>query len=184
MTSSSELADLFALHMPVWEIVLRGSAIYWFLLLLFRFILRRDAGSLSIADLMFVVLIADASSNAMQGDYRTIAEGFVLLATLAAWNYMLDWASYRVAAIKRFMEPPPEPLIRDGRMVWKALKRNLITEDELRAKLREKGIESFDAIRLAYLESDGQVSVIERSQPGGERRRPRDESRPRRPGAG
>jgi uncharacterized membrane protein YcaP (DUF421 family) len=179
-----ELAELFAFHMPVWEIILRGSAIYWFLLLLFRFVLRRDAGSLGIADLLFVVLIADASSNAMQGEYRSIAEGFVLLATLAAWNYMLDWASYRSKAIKRLMEPPPEPLIRDGKMVWKALKRNLITEDELKSKLREKGIETMDAIRLAYLESDGQISVLERAGPQSGAGKQHDQPAPRRPGAG
>ena len=160
----SELAPLFAFHVPVWEIVLRGSAVYWFLLLLFRFVLRRDAGSLGIADLLFVVLIADASSNAMQGEYRSIAEGFVLLGTLAAWNFMLDWASYRSKLVKRVMEPRPEPLVRDGKLVWKALKRNLITEDELRAKLREKGIETLDDVRRAYLESDGQISVLERSR--------------------
>ena len=151
--------------------------------MLFRFVLRRDAGSLGIADLLFVVLIADASSNAMQGEYRSIAEGFVLLATLAAWNYLLDWASYRSKAVKRLMEPPPEPLIRDGKMVWKALKRNLITEDELKSKLREKGIETMDAIRLAYLESDGQISVLERSQPPGRGKR-QDQPAPERPGAG
>jgi len=159
---NGELADLFGFHMPVWEIILRGSAIYWFLLLLFRFVLRRDAGSLGIADLLFVVLIADASSNAMQGEYRSIAEGFTLVATLAAWNYVLDWASYRSEAFKRLMEPRPEPLIRNGKLVWKALKRNLITEDELKSKLREKGIETMDGIRVAYLESDGEISVLER----------------------
>ena len=177
-----ELAELFAFHMPVWEIILRGSAIYWFLLLLFRFVLRRDAGSLVIADLLFVVLIADASSNAMQGEYRSIAEGFTLLATLAAWNYLLDWASYRSKAVKHLMEPPPQPLVRDGKLVWKALKRNLITEDELKSKLREKGIETMDTIRLAYLESDGQISVLERNGPQGGKQH--DQPAPRRPGAG
>ncbi|MBT2302971.1 DUF421 domain-containing protein [Variovorax paradoxus] len=180
----AELAELFAFHLPVWEIILRGSAIYWFLLLLFRFVLRRDAGSLGIADLLFVVLIADASSNAMQGEYRSIAEGFVLLATLAVWNYTLDWGSYRSKAIKHLMEPPPEPLIRDGKMVWKALKRNLITEDELKSKLREKGIEKMDAIRLAYLESDGQISVLERAGTQSSADKQHDQPAPRRPGAG
>jgi uncharacterized membrane protein YcaP (DUF421 family) len=78
------------------------------------------------------------------------------------------------------MEPSPEPLIRDGKMVWKALKRNLITEDELKSKLREKGIETMDAIRLAYLESDGQISVLERAGAG----KQHDQPAPRRPGAG
>jgi uncharacterized membrane protein YcaP (DUF421 family) len=47
---------------------LRGTVVYWFLLLVFRFVLRRDIGSMGVADLLFAVLVADASSNAMQGE--------------------------------------------------------------------------------------------------------------------
>ncbi len=87
----ADLAGVLRLEQPIWEMVLRGSVIYWFLLLVFRFVLRRVAGSLGMADLLFVVLIADASSNAMQGEYKTIGDGLVLLATLIGWNFLLDW---------------------------------------------------------------------------------------------
>lgn len=156
----SELVDVLKLELPVWELILRGSAIYWFLLLVFRFLLRRDVGSMGIADLLFVVLIADASSNAMQGDYKTIGDGLVLASTLIAWNYIIDWATYRFAAISKFLEPSPEPLVRHGKLVHKTLKRELITVDELMGKLRQQGIEDLAVIRRACLESDGQISVI------------------------
>ena len=156
----NSVADLFALELPIWQLMLRGSAIYWFLLLVFRFLLRRDVGSMSIADLLFVVLIADASSNAMQGEYRTIGDGLVLLATLIGWNYLLDWASYRFAPVSRFLEPRPEPLVKHGRLVHKTLQRELITVDELWSKLRLQGIDDLAVVRIARLESDGQISVI------------------------
>lgn len=154
------VADLFALELPIWQLVVRGSVIYWFLLLVFRFLLRRDVGSMGIADLLFVVLIADASSNAMQGEYRTIGDGLVLVATLIGWNYLLDWATYRFAPVSRFLEPRPEPLVKHGKLVRKTLQRELITADELWSKLRQQGIEDLGVIRIARLESDGQISVI------------------------
>ena len=61
----SELADLFAREFPIWHMVARGTVVYWFLLLVFRFVLRRDVGSMGVAHLLFVVLVADAASNAM-----------------------------------------------------------------------------------------------------------------------
>ena len=55
-----DLASLFSFHVSPLELVVRGSLIYWFLFLLFRFVLRRDVGSVGIADVLLVVLIADA----------------------------------------------------------------------------------------------------------------------------
>ena len=75
------LSDLFSPDQPLLEMVIRGSAIYWFLLIVFRFVLRRDIGSMSLADLLFIVLVADASSSAMQGEYKSITNGVVLLGT-------------------------------------------------------------------------------------------------------
>ena len=56
-TSRLDMQALFALERPIWEMVLRGTAVYWFLFLLFRFILRRDVRSMGVADLLFVVLV-------------------------------------------------------------------------------------------------------------------------------
>ena len=94
---------------------------------------------MGVADLLFAVLIADAASNAMQGEYKSIDDGLVLLSTLIARNFALDWSSFRSAAIARFLEPQPEVLVRNGRINCKAMKREMITMEELEGKLREKG---------------------------------------------
>jgi len=161
----SELVELFAREYPVWHMVLRGTVVYWFLLIIFRFLLRRDIGSMGVADLLFVVLVADASSNAMQGEYRSIGDGLVLLATLVAWNFSLDWLSFHFAPVARFLEPRPEMLVRHGRVNRKAMKREMITLEELKGKLREEGVESLAEVRIARLESDGKLSVQTVSPP-------------------
>ena len=84
-------SSLFALNVSPWELIIRGSVMYWFLFLVFRFLLRRDVGSIGVADVLLVVLIADASQNAMTADYTTVTEGLVLVSTLIGWNYLLDW---------------------------------------------------------------------------------------------
>ncbi|WP_371436602.1 DUF421 domain-containing protein [Polaromonas sp.] len=158
----TDLISLFAREFPVWHMVLRGTVVYWFLLLVFRFILRRDVGSMGVADLLFVVLVADAASNAMQGEYKSINDGLVLLSTLIAWNFAPDWLSYRSTTIARFLEPQPEILVRNGRINRRAMKREMITTEELEGKLRENGVESIDEVRVARLESDGELSVFKR----------------------
>jgi uncharacterized membrane protein YcaP (DUF421 family) len=155
-----DFAALFRITVDPLEIVVRGTVMYWFLFALFRFVLRRDVGSIGIADVLLVVLIADASQNAMAGGYESITDGCVLVATIAGWNYALDWAAFHVPALRRIVEPPPLALIRDGTMVRKNMRRELVTVDELRAKLRAQGIEKFEQVKLAFMESDGEISVI------------------------
>ena len=87
--------------MPVWEIVVRGSAIYLSLWAIFRFVVHRDVGAVGIADILVLVLVADAAQNAMAGGYHTVGEGLVLIATLIAWNVLFDWLAYRFPAFAR-----------------------------------------------------------------------------------
>lgn len=175
---SPDWAHLFGFGVSPLELVVRGTAIYWFLFLLFRFVLRRDIGSIAIADVLLVVLIADASQNAMAGGYDSISEGMVLVATIGGWNYLIDWLSYHSPLLRRVMEPAPLKLIDHGRLLRKNLRAEMVTLDELQAKLREFGIERIEDVSVATLESDGTITAI--------RRQPRDlphAPRARKPGA-
>lgn len=154
------MASLFELTLPPWELILRGSAVYWFLFIIFRFVMHRDVGSIGIADVLLLVLVADASQNAMAGEYKSITDGFILVATIIGWNYLLDWAAYRFPAVAKLAEPPPLLLVRRGRVLKGSLRQEMLTEDDLMSKLREHGIENVAQVKKAYIEGDGSVTVI------------------------
>jgi uncharacterized membrane protein YcaP (DUF421 family) len=156
----SELSSWFSFGLSPLELIVRGTAVYWFLFLLFRFVLRRDAGALGIADILLLVLIADASQNAMAGGYETVADGFVLVATIAGWNWLVDWGSYRNHVIARLAAPPPLVLVRRGRIQWRNLRREFLTVPELMAHLREQGVDKLADVKIARMEADGAISVI------------------------
>jgi len=159
--------QLFGVHMPVAEILLRGSLIYWFLFLIFRFLLRRDIGSVGVADILLLVIIADASQNAMAGEYKSITEGMLLISTIASWNLLLDWLAYRSPLIDRFVSPRTLPLVRHGRILQRNMQRQFLTKQDLMAKLREHGVTRLADVHHAYLESDGEISVICRPDKNG-----------------
>lgn len=154
------MSDLFAFSVSPLELIVRGSILYVGLVLVLRFVLRRDVGSMSVADVLFIVLVADASQNAMAGDYVTVTDGIVLISTLVGWNLLLDWLSYRFSAFRRFVEPPSLPLIQDGQWVRRNLKHQWITTEEVMSKLREQGIDDLSVIHLACLEPSGEIAVI------------------------
>ena len=154
------LQNLFSFEMSPWELVVRGSLIYWFLFLLLRFVLRREAGSLGLADILVIVLIADAAQNGMAGEYKSVAEAFVLIGTIAGWNLWIDWMTFRYKWFAEFAEPPTVPLIRHGRILRANLRRELLTEDELQSQMRENGVENAAEVKHAVMEPDGNISII------------------------
>src|SRR5918994_2805855 len=105
--------ELFVPTHPISEIILRGTLTYIMLFLILRFLLKRQTGVVGIADLLVIVLIADAAQNAMAAEYKSITEGALLILTVVFWNYALDWLGYRFPAFQRLVRSPPLPLIED-----------------------------------------------------------------------
>jgi uncharacterized membrane protein YcaP (DUF421 family) len=157
--------DWHALLVPsvsLLELVLRGSVVYLGILAVMR-VLRREAGELSTADLLVVVLVADAAQNAMASEYHSITEGAVLIATIFGWNYLLDWLGYRFAWVHALLHPAPLLLVRDGRLQRRNLRAEMLTVADLKEQLREQGVAELAEVKRCYLEADGRLSVIKNS---------------------
>lgn len=156
--------ELFSFSLSPGEIMLRGTFMYWLLFLLFRFVARRDLGSVGIADLLIIVIVADAAQNGMAGDGDSLADATLLVATLIMWNRLLDAAAFHWPAFNRFMNPAKVALVLHGRKLPNNMRREAITDDELAAKLRENGASSIEEVEHVYLESDGQLSVVKKKR--------------------
>jgi uncharacterized membrane protein YcaP (DUF421 family) len=152
---------IFAPDTPFLEIILRGSVMYLALTILLRIVLKRQTGTLGMTDLLLITLLADASQNAMAGEYRSLPDGIVLVATIIFWNYFFDWLTVKSEWFERLIEPPPLPLVKRGKLLRRNMRRELITEAELRGKLREQGVDDLSKVKLANIESDGQISLIQ-----------------------
>jgi uncharacterized membrane protein YcaP (DUF421 family) len=155
-------SSFLAFSMSPWEILVRGSLMYWFLFVIFRFVLRRNAGSAGITDILFIVLLGDAAQNAMIGDGQTVADGAMLISTLVAWNYLLDYLGCRFELVSRLTDAPPVLLVRHGRLQGHNMRRENITEKEIRAQLRMSEVEHLDQVKRMYLEGDGSFSILKK----------------------
>lgn len=153
-------AEVFSLGLSPLELIVRGSAMYLFLFVLFRFLVRRDAGSVGVADILILVIVADAAQNAMSGEYTSVADGFVLVGTLIFWNILFDRLSFRYAWFRRFATAPPLCIVMDGKLLRRNMRKEYITDEELWAQLRQQGIETLDEVKAVRVEMDGKFSVI------------------------
>jgi uncharacterized membrane protein YcaP (DUF421 family) len=153
--------SVFVPSVGILEIIFRGTFIYLALFMILR-VLRREAGSLGITDVLVIVLIADAAQNGMAAEYKSVTEALILVATICFWDYLLDWLGHEIPVFQRLIHPAPLLLIKDGRMLRKNMRQEMITQDELISLIRQQGVESADEVKECYLESDGGISVIKK----------------------
>jgi uncharacterized membrane protein YcaP (DUF421 family) len=154
--------ELFGLSVSPWELVIRGSAMYLFLFLLFRVVVKRRVGAVGMGDILVLVIVADAAQNGMAGEYRSITDAFILVGTIIGWNTLVDWLTYRWPRLQKILEPPPLLLVDDGRVLWRHLRHELMSEQDLKTKLREHGVTDARQVAKAFMEADGQVTVIKK----------------------
>jgi uncharacterized membrane protein YcaP (DUF421 family) len=157
--SGPDWQAIFLPSLPLAEVVARGTLVYTALFLMLRLLPKRELGSIGTADLLMIVLIADAVQNAMGADYRSVTEGVVLVATILFWSFVVDWLDHRFPGL-HLVSASPLLLISNGRVMRRNLEKERITEEELMSQLRQHGVERPDEVSKAYIESDGKMSVI------------------------
>jgi uncharacterized membrane protein YcaP (DUF421 family) len=153
---------MFALQGSPLDPIIRGTIMYLTLFLLFRLVIRRRIGAVGMSDILLVVIVADAAQSGLSGEARSISEALIVVVTIFAWNWIIDWLNYHVPALRGVLEPPPLPLIENGRVLHRNRRHELITMEELDSRLREHGVTSLAEVERAYMESDGEVTVIKR----------------------
>jgi uncharacterized membrane protein YcaP (DUF421 family) len=144
----------------IFETIVRGVFMYLAIFVMLKTILRGRSSAVTVSDLLVFVLVADAAQNAMAADYHSVTNGIVLVSTIFITSAIVDWLAYRFPVMSRFVHPERKPLVVDGRLIRRTLQDELMTEQELMTQLRLNGVEQIDEVKAAYLEGNGEVSVI------------------------
>jgi uncharacterized membrane protein YcaP (DUF421 family) len=153
---------MLELAVPWWEIVLRGTVVYFGLMLLLRMSGKRTVGQFTPFDLMVLVLLGDAVQGSMLAGDESLQGGLILAATLLGWNWLMGFAAARSPWIERAVESAPAVLVHNGKVYEQALRKSNLTLDDLKEAMRKADCVLFSDVRLALLERDGHISVVTR----------------------
>ena len=157
--ASVDWSKLFIPSGSLLEILIRGTVMYLLLFAAVRLLPRRQVGGLVSADVLIIVLIADAVQNAMAGGYRSITEGVVLAAVIFAWANVIDWLDFRFPHLN-IAAARPLPVVHNGRFMRRNMAREQVSEEEVLSALRLHGLDSTEKVAAAYIEGDGRFSVL------------------------
>jgi uncharacterized membrane protein YcaP (DUF421 family) len=142
------------------EIVLRTAIVYLFLVVVLRVTGKREVGQMSILELIVILIISDAVQNSMVGENTTVWGGLVAVLTLLGLDALLKALTGRSKRLRRAIEGEPRLLVRDGRLLTRALREERLEPADVRAAIRAQGLERVEDVHIAVLETDGSISVI------------------------
>ena len=143
--------------------VLRGAVIYLILFVLFRVFGQRTLAQVTPFDFVVLLIVGEATQQALLGDNFSITQAAVVIATLLLLERLWDLLAWRFPRFRRVAESRPLVLMVDGVLDRQAMRRVQVTEEDiLQAARAGPGVERMDQIKHVVLESTGGLSIIPR----------------------
>ncbi len=143
------------------DAIVRGLVVYLFLMILFRIAGRRTLGSITNFDFVLLLIISEATQNAMIGNDYSVTNGFLVILTLVGLDIVLSYMKQRFPAMERYLDGLPLILVDQGRPLKDLMYRVRVDEQDILAAAREKhGLERMDQIKYAILETNGMISIV------------------------
>lgn len=144
------------------SLAVRTAIILLVLVIGIRLFGKREMGGMNIYDLVLVMALANGVQNAMTKGSGLLAAGLVTSGTLI----LLGWIVARIVtgrpSIEARLVGTPTILVQDGQLVRPNLRREGVTEEEIRTAVRGYGLDDLDKVKLAVLELDGSLSVVQK----------------------
>lgn len=155
-----QLTDMnFDIH-SLLIISFKSITIYVFIVLAIRLFGKKELAQLSVIDLVFILLISNSVQNAMVGSDNSLLGGIAAATGLFVINYIFKWLLKKIPNFSHVVQGEESMLIYKGKILQSHLDKTMITTDELKAAVREHGVEKIEDVDLAVLEADGNISVM------------------------
>ncbi len=144
------------------DVALRTAIVYLFLIVAMRISGKREVGQMSVLELVVILVISDAVQNSMVGENTSLWGGLIAVTTLLTLDFLLARLQVRSPRVRKVIEGEPRLIVRDGRVLEKAVDEEGISTDEIETAMRAHGLERIEDAALAVLETNGSISVIPR----------------------
>lgn len=153
---------MWSLNTPILELIIRASTVYVMLLVLFRISGKKNLGELAPFDFILLLIISEATQNALVKQDDSLLSSFILVATLMLIDAILSKITFHFKKAEEIIEGQPVCLVKNGVINHEALEKEKVSIQELEQGLREQGVLDASEVYLANLETNGKISVIKK----------------------
>ena len=146
------------------KIVLRTGFFYFFIIIIYRLMGKREVGQLGILDLIVSILIAELVAISVEDTSKSILTSVIPILCLVILQMFLSYASLKNDQIRSLLDGNPSFIIKNGKINYKEMIKQKYNLDDLLTQLREKGERNIQNIEYAILENSGNLSVFPYNQ--------------------
>lgn len=150
---------MFHLPLPILEKILRPIIMYLALIVLLRIFGKRELAQLNPFDLVVLLSLSNTVQNALIGDDNSITGGLIGAVTLLSVNWIVVRVLYSSPKLDHALEGGERILIQDGKVNPDAMRKELLTEEELLAVVHKQGLDEFGQVQKCVLEPNGSFYV-------------------------
>jgi uncharacterized membrane protein YcaP (DUF421 family) len=141
--------------------VLRAAVMYLVLMILFKIAGRRSLADLNTFDFVLLLIIGEATQQALLGDDFSITNSVLIIATLIAIDVGFSQIKQRSKRIALLLDGGPTVIVENGEPLHRRMKKARVTEaDIMEAARSNQGIARMSDIRYAIIERNGTISII------------------------
>ncbi|RFB17654.1 DUF421 domain-containing protein [Bacillus sp. HNG] len=142
----------------------RTVLLYVIILLIFRFMGKREIGELSLLDLIVSMMIAEMAVIAIESPDDPILHSVIPMGLLMVIQYSLALLSLKSKKVREIIDGKPTVIINRGKIDEDAMRKQRYNLDDLMMQLREKDVKNLADVEFAILESSGDLSVLTKGQ--------------------
>ena len=151
------------------RVLVVGTAAYATLVVVLRVSGKRTLAKLNAFDWVVTVAFGSTLATILLSSSVSWADGATALAGLALLQFVVAWGTSRVRLVRHLVTSDPTFLVRDGRLLEEAMRRQRVAVADIRQALRSSGIADLSQVAAVVLETDGSLSVISGDQGGHDR---------------
>ncbi len=141
-------------------IALKTFILYFYIIVCYRIMGKKEVGQLSIIDLIVSILIAELAAMSIEEADRSIFISLLPIAILVIIQVILSYVSLKSNSFKKFIDGNPQVIINKGKVNFKQMQKTRYSLDDLISQLREKGIKNLNDVNYAILENNGKLSIF------------------------
>lgn len=153
------LDHMFHLPIPLLEKILRPIIVYLALILLLRIFGKRELAQLNPFDLVVLLSLSNTVQNALIGDDNSVSGGLIGACTLLGINWLVVRMLYNSPRLGRIVEGTDETLILNGVVDHAAMRKQMLSRDELLGVIHRQGYDDFDEVAECSIGPNGQFYV-------------------------
>jgi uncharacterized membrane protein YcaP (DUF421 family) len=130
-------------------------------MVLFKIAGRRSLADLTTFDFVLLMIIGEATQQALLGDDFSLTNAMMVIVTLIAIDVGLSLLKQRSQWVSRLVDGGPTVIVEDGRILKGRMRHaRLVEADIMEAARSSQGIETLEQIKFAIIERNGKISVI------------------------